>query len=308
MDTVATPLSSEGYDIITLKAAALNHRDVWIQKGQYAGLRYPCIVGSDGAGETSDGRAVIINPSLDWGDNPRTQGKNFRILGLPDDGTFAEYIKIPTANIHAKPEHLSFEQAAALPLAGLTAYRALFSRCQVQSADTVLISGIGGGVALYAMQFALALGCAVWVSSSSEQKIEQAKALGAKGGFLYNTEGWSKTALTEMGGFDVVIDGAAGAGFSELVKACRPAARLCFYGGTAGILTGISPQVCFYKQLSIFGSTMGNPTEFEQMLALVNQHKIVPILDEVFEFENGQAAMVKMDKGAQFGKLVISIG
>lgn len=299
------PVLTEGAILVKLEAAALNHRDVWIQKGLYAGIKYPTILGSDGAGTTEDGQSVIINPSINWGNDQRFQGKTYEILGLPMDGTFAEYVKVPKENIVAKPEHLTFEQAAALPLAGLTAYRALFTRCQAKAGDKVLISGIGGGVALFAMQFALAAGCEVWVTSGSEEKIAKAVSMGTKGGFDYRTEGWSKTATATTGGFDCVIDSAAGKGFAELVKVCRPGARLCFYGGTTGALSGISPQIVFYKQLTIMGSTMGSTEEFNAMVAFVDEHKIVPVVDEVFTLENGNAAMKKMDEGKQFGKLVI---
>lgn len=301
------PLITEGSVLVKLKAAAFNHRDVWIQKGMYAGIKYPTILGSDGAGTTENGQSVIINPSLKWGDNPRFQGKDYQILGLPTDGTFAEYISIPKENIVNMPEHLTFEHAAALPLAGLTAYRALFTRCQIKAGDKVLISGIGGGVALFALQFALAAGCEVWVTSSSDDKIAKAVSMGASGGFDYRTEGWSKNAVATMGGFDCVIDGAAGSGFAELVKACQPGARLCFYGGTAGLLSGISPQVVFYKQLTIMGSTMGSSAEFETMVAFVAAHKIVPIVDEVFALSDGNAAMKKISEGKQFGKLVLKM-
>ena len=305
---VSTPQNTEGgYSIVKLKAASLNHRDVWILKGMYAGIKYPTILGSDGAGEDENGKAVIICPSFDWGENPRAQGKSFRILGLPDDGTFAEYIRIETQYLVPKPKHLSFEQAAAVPLAGLTAYRALFTKCGAKAGDKVLISGIGGGVALFALQFAVAAGCEVWVTSSSEEKIEKAKNLGAKGGFNYRTEGWSKIANEQMGGFDVVIDGAVGAGFADLIKVCRPAARICFYGGTAGAMSGVSPQIVFYKQLSIFGSTMGTTDEFSKMVKFVSKHKIIPVVDSVFTLENGNEALKRMDEGKQFGKIVLSI-
>jgi zinc-binding alcohol dehydrogenase/oxidoreductase len=301
------PVLTEGGILVKLAAAALNHRDVWIQKGMYAGIKYPSILGSDGAGTTENGQSVIINPSLKWGDNPRFQGKEYQILGLPTDGTFAEYISMPQENIVKMPEHLTFEQAAALPLAGLTAYRALFTRCQAKVGEKVLISGVGGGVALFALQLALAAGCEVWVTSSSEDKIAKAVSMGASGGFDYRTEGWSKSALATMGGFDCVIDGAAGSGFAELVKACQPGARLCFYGGTAGLLSGISPQVVFYKQLTIMGSTMGSSAEFDAMVAFVAAHKIVPIVDEVFALSDGNVAMKKMAEGKQFGKLVLKM-
>ncbi len=302
---VEKPVCTEGSVLVNLKASALNHRDVFIQKGLYAGLKYPTILGSDGAGTTEDGQDVIINPLFDWGNDPRVQSKNYRILGLPDDGTFAEYIAVEKQYVYPKPEHLSFEQAAAVPLAGLTAYRALFSRCQPLEGNRVLITGIGGGVALFALQFAVAAGYETWVTSSSDEKIAKAVALGAKGGFNYRTEGWTKTALVEAGGFDCIVDGASGAGFADLIKVSKPAARLTFYGGTAGALTGISPQAVFYKQLVIMGSTMGSPEEFAAMLQLMGQHKIIPIVDEVFALEEGNAALKKMDEGKQFGKLVL---
>lgn len=304
---VETPQNREGSVVVKLRAAALNHRDVWIQKGLYAGLKYPTILGSDGAGELPDGSAVILHPAKDWGDNPRFQGKNFEILGLPSDGTFAEYIRMPSDCVAPKPAHLSFEQAAALPLAGLTAFRALFTRCQAKKGDKVLISGVGGGVALFALQYAVAIGCDVWVTSSSEEKIEKAVQLGAKGGFNYKTEAWAKVAQAQTGGFDVIIDGAVGAGFAELVKACAAGARLCFYGGTAGALTGVSPQIVFYKQLTIMGSTMGSPEEFGQMIDFVDKHQIIPIIDATYDLADGNAALQHMDSGQQFGKIVLTI-
>jgi zinc-binding alcohol dehydrogenase/oxidoreductase len=297
----------EGHSIIKLKAAALNHRDVWIQKGQYGGIKYPSILGSDGAGTDENGKEVIINPTINWGENPKAQGKDFRILGLPDDGTFAEYMRIETANIVAKPKHLTFEQAAALPLAGLTAYRALFTKCAAKAGEKVLISGVGGGVALFALQFAVASGCEVWVTSGSDEKIEKAKNMGAKGGFNYRTEGWAKEATSQTSGFDVIIDSAAGAGFADLVKVCKAAGRICFFGGTTGAITGVSPQIVFYKQISIFGSMMGTAGEFSKMVKLVSKHKIVPVVDSVFDLKDGNEALKRMDDGKQFGKIVLKI-
>src|SRR6185436_10502176 len=166
-----------GEVVVTLRAAALNHRDVWIKTGQYAGLKWPCIPGSDGAGTVSGtgegvdaawkNREVIINPSFGWGDHEAAQGGQFTILGLPRDGTLAEKIAVPATQLAPKPSHLSWEEAAALPLAGLTAYRAVHARAKVQRGERVLISGIGGGVALFALQFAVATGAEVWVTSSS---------------------------------------------------------------------------------------------------------------------------------------------
>jgi NADPH:quinone reductase-like Zn-dependent oxidoreductase len=305
--SVEKPVAGAGEVIVKLHAAALNHRDVWISKGQYAGLKYPTILGSDGAGATEDGRDVLVHPNMNWGNDPRFQGKTHQILGLPTDGTFAEYVKVGAEYVSPKPAHLTFEQAAALPLAGLTAYRALFSRCQAQVGERVLISGIGGGVALYAMQFALAQGCEVWVTSSSETKIQKAVEMGAKGGVNYKTENWSKAFMAKTGGFDVIIDSAAGSGFGELVKVCNSGARICFFGGTAGPISGVSPQIVFFKQLTIMGSTMGSPIEFEAMVRFVEKHKIVPVIDAVYPLSEGNAACERMDKGQQFGKIVLKI-
>ncbi len=307
VQNVEKPVNTEGSVLVKIHNAALNHRDVWINKGMYGGIKYPTILGSDGAGVLADGTEVIINPGLEWGDDDRAQGKNFRILGLPDDGTFAEYIRIDKNNVVPKPNHLSFIEAAALPLAGLTAYRTLFTKCNLKATDKVLISGIGGGVALFALQFAAALGCEVYVTSSSDEKIAKAMAMGAKGGANYRTEDWSKAFMAETGGVDVIIDGAVGTGFADLIKVCRPAARICFYGGTAGAMSGVSPQIIFYKQLSIFGSTMGTAQEFAMMIDFVNFHKIKPIIDSVYDLTDANDAFKKMDEGGQFGKIVLKI-
>jgi zinc-binding alcohol dehydrogenase/oxidoreductase len=227
--TVADPQPGKGEAVVALRAAALNHRDVWIKGGQYAGLKWPCIPGSDGAGvveavgpgvdATWLGREVVINPSLHWGAAKRAQGPYFQILGLPRHGTLAEKVAVPAEQLAAKPGHLSWEEAAALPLAGLTAYRALFSRARVQAGELVLVSGIGGGVAWFALQFAVAAGAQVWVTSSSPEKIARAMAHGARGGFNYQDAGWVEAALQAPGAFDVVVDSAGGEGFGRLIDA-----------------------------------------------------------------------------------------
>jgi zinc-binding alcohol dehydrogenase/oxidoreductase len=304
---VAKPIAAQGETLVHLKAAALNHRDIWIMGDMYAGIKYPTILGSDGAGETADGRKVLLNPSINWGENPHYQGKDYEILGLPRDGCFAEYTTVPTQNVVDMPEHLSFEQGAALPLAGLTAYRALFTRCQLSAGERVLISGIGGGVALFAMQFAIAAGAEVWVTSSSQEKIDKAVEMGAKGGLLYTQSGWAKEFSKSTGGVDIVIDSAAGDGFSDLIKTCKAGARVCFYGGTRGVINGLSPQIVFFKQISIFGSTMGSNKEFVEMVQFVNLHKIVPVVDAIFKLKDGNQACSKMSAGSQFGKIVLKI-
>lgn len=304
---VEPPKTGDEKKIVHLKAAALNRRDWWITQGQYSKIQLPVILGSDGAGTDEAGQPVVLYPALEWGDNPAAQGKDFRILGLPDSGTFAEQISVPAANLAPMPSHLNWEQAAALPLAGLTAYRTLFNRCGLQPGERVLITGIGGGVALMAMQFAIAAGAEVFVTSGSDEKIEQAVLLGAGGGANYRQDSWDKDLKATVGGFDVVVDSAGGDGFAFLPGLCNPGARIGIYGGSLGKINGLSPQILYWKQISILGSTMGTREEFSQMLDFVSRHRIVPVVDSVFSLADGNAAMERLGQSEQFGKIVLTI-
>lgn len=312
------PAAGPGEAIVQVKAAALNHRDVWIQYGRYFTKEYPAILGSDGAGivtavgEGVDagwiGQEVIIDPSTDWGDNPQVHGKDYKVLGMPQDGAFAEYVKVLASNLHRKPEHLSFEEAAAIPLAGVTAFRAMFTKCGLKAGERVLVTGAGGGVALFAVQFAVAAGAEVWVTSGSDEKIEKAKALGATGGINYKTENWGKELKALVGGFDVSIDGAAGEGFVQLVKLAKPGGRIGIYGGTTGRIGQINPAEVFWKQLAIHGSTMGTNEDFARMMEFVREKKVKPVVDIVFPLEETEQAMRYMEAGKQFGKIVVKVG
>ena len=312
------PQLHEGEVLVQIKAAALNHRDVWIQHGQYAGIRLPAVLGSDGAGVVAEagagvdqewvGKEVVIDPSTGWGDNPRAQGKDFRILGMPQEGTFAEYVKVPAQNLYSKPKLLSFEEAAAIPLAGVTAYRALFTRCDLQKGERVLVTGAGGGVALFALQFAMAAGAEVWVTSGSEEKIERAKDFGARGGANYKAEEWAKQLKDQAGGgFDVMIDSAGGEGFAQLIRLANPGARIGNYGRTAGTIKELNPAEIFWKQISINGSTMGTAQDFANMIAFVEEKKLKPVVDKVYQLEEAEQAFRRMDEGKQFGKIVLKV-
>ncbi|MCF8237876.1 MAG: zinc-binding dehydrogenase [Saprospiraceae bacterium] len=300
-----TPQVSEGQVLVELRAAALNHRDVWIRKGQYAHLRFPFIPGSDGAGFMGN-EPVVINPGIQWGENPMFQAQDFHILGMPTNGTFAQKVLVPADQIYPMPDHLSFEEAAAIPLSGVTAFRAVMTRGKVKYTDRVLITGIGGGVALWAMQFALATGAEVWVTSGSEEKIEKAKAMGATGGFSYRDPDWIDGARNTIA-FDLVIDGAGGAGLGQIMKICSPGGRMVCYGGTTGSIPKLSPQLLFWKQLQLIGSTMGSPQDFKEMISFICDHRIVPVVDRVYPLEQGEEAYTRMEHGNQFGKIVLQI-
>lgn len=310
------PSPGPGQVLVQLYAAALNHRDIYIQQGLYAKIKTPVTLGSDGAGQVialGNGvdpdwlhQAVIILPGIGWEDGI-VQPKEYQILGMPDDGCLAQYVVVNVQQIFVKPSHLDFEAAAALPLAGLTAFRALMVRAQANNQDRILISGIGGGVALMAFQMALALGTQVYVTSSSNEKIQRAIDLGASGGANYKTENWHKTLLEKAGsGFDVIVDSAGGEGFKNLIDIAAPGGRLVFYGGTRGKFS-LNPQRVFWKQLSILGSTMGSRSEFERLLEFVENHKLVPIIDSTWALKEGQEAFDYLHQGQQFGKVVIRI-
>jgi len=311
------PRPAAGEAVVALRAAALNHRDVWIKAGQYAGLKWPCIPGSDGAGIVTAvgpeveqawiGREVIINPSFAWGASEHAQDEQFSILGLPRDGTFAEKIAVPVGQLALKPGHLSWEEAAALPLAGLTAYRAVFSRAGLRPADRVLITGIGGGVALFALQFAVAAGAGVWVTSSSVEKIARAVALGAKGGLNYTQAGWAAAAAKSPAPFDVIVDSAGGDGFGELLDLAAPGGRIVFYGATRGNVPALALRKIFWRQLSLLGTTMGSPADWCAMTEFVALHRVQPLVSEVFPFDRAEDAFALMERGGQFGKIVVRI-
>lgn len=313
---VEKPKPQKDEILVRIKAAALNHRDVYITQGLYPGIVYPVILGSDGVGVVESvgedvaadwiDKAVIINPGIGWTNDPLVQPKNYSILGMPTNGCLAEYIVVKADRIQPKPEHLSYEEAAALPLAGLTAYRALFTKANCCSQDQVLISGIGGGVALMAFQFACATGAKVFVTSGSDTKIQKAIALGAQGGVSYKEEGWHKTLLELSGkGFDVIIDSAGGEGFSKFLDLANMGGRIAFYGGTRGNFK-VNPQKMFWKQISMFGSTMGNDQEFNEMIQFVNINKIKPVVEKCWKLSEGAMAFDYMNQAKQFGKIVLT--
>lgn len=300
--------------VVQLEAAALNRRDFWITQGMYPGVELPCVLGSDGAGVVSklgDGvdaswlsKEVIINPGLDWGDSELAQADGFTILGMPRDGTFATEVAVPAVQLHEKPAQLDWSAAAALPLAGVTAYRALFSQGALNSGERVLISGVGGGVAAFGLQFAVAAGAEVWVTSSSAEKIARAVSLGAKGGFNYKEEGWWKECPPP----DLILDSAGGRGYGALLDLTAPGARIVNYGSTAGPPEKLDLFKVFWKQLRLIGSTMGSPADFEAMLEFVGDHGVTPTVDEEFGLADCNAALQTMESSPQFGKIVLRAG
>ena len=310
------PVAAEGGAVIRLHAAALNHRDAFIMQGLYPRIVLPCVPGSDGAGVVESvgagvpqswlGRRVLLNPQSGWGGDPGAQGKEFLILGMPEQGTLAEKIALPIARLEPIPEHLSFEEAAALPLGGLTAYRALVSRGGLLRSDHVLVTGIGGGVATLALVIAKALGADVSVTSSSPDKLARAKALGAVFGISYATPDWEKELVRAVGRPpSLIIDSAGGDGLNQLIAAAAPGARIVFYGATRGKPAALDLAKIFFKQLDLRGTTMGTDGEFKEMVSLFARTRARPVVDEVFALGDAAQAMQRMIDGGQMGKIVL---
>ena len=272
-------------------------------------------LGSDGCGEVIEvggdedaewiGKTVIINPNVGWGENADCQAATYQVLGMPTDGTLAEFITLPIDRLVVKPPHLTDVEAAALPLAGLTAYRAVFHHGQLQKGQQVLITGIGGGVSQMAFLWATAYGAAVSVTSGSDIKLTQMKDLGATNTFNYREE-WARQALLNQVQFDLIIDSVGGDQMNNLVKLTKPAGRIVFYGATTGLPSKLDLYRMFWNQITLQGSTMGNDMEFEQMVAYVEQHQLRPMVDSERPFDQVLEAMDRMREAEQMGKLVVS--
>lgn len=318
LEEIARPEPGPGEIALCVRAAALNRRDVFITQGLYPNIELPRTLGADGAGVVSAlgagvegpaiGSEVIVNPLLDWGGDPNVWAPNATILGMPHDGTFAQTVVVPARNVYPKPKHLSFEQAAALPLAGLTAYRALFTRGRLRVGETLLITGVGGGVQTFALLFAKHAGARIAVTSSSDEKLERAKALGAEFTVNYATDAnWQKTLRSQAPPVDLVIDSAGGATFAKALGIVRPGGRVVTYGGTTGDAT-IKMFPVFWNHLTVMGTSMGSPWDFAAMLDLVTQGELVPVVDRTFDMERVVDAVRRLEGSSQFGKIVLAIG
>ena len=306
IESINSPVAASDEVLVRVKSAALNRRDVFITQGLYPNIELPKTLGADGAGLVeASGEEIVIDPMIDWGNDPHVWGPNASILGMPREGTFADYVAVPEANIYPKPAHLSFEEAAAMPLAGLTAYRALFTRGEIQSGETVLIPGIGGGVQTFVLLFAKAIGARTIVTSGSEEKLERAKALGADVCLNYQTTpDWQKSI--KRGDVDLVVDSSGGDTLNKSLGVVRPGGRIVLYGGTR-LESTVRLFPIFWNHLDIRGTSMGSPADFKAMLAFVSEHQIKPAIDAVYPMEEAVAAATRMASANQFGKIVLRI-
>jgi zinc-binding alcohol dehydrogenase/oxidoreductase len=300
-EDVPDPTPASGEVLIELRAASLNHLDVWVRKG-LPSVPKPRILGADGAGliAGTDER-VVINPGI------MSNGK-MHIVGETMDGTHAELIAIPRAFVHPIPGDLTFEEAAAFPLVFLTAYRMLMPRAHLQEGEWVLIWGIGGGVATAALAIAKAVGARVVVTSSSDAKLERASELGADATVNHETEDVvARVKELTSGGAHVVVDDVGEATWKRTLDAARPEGRIVVCGATTGPNPPAALHRIWWKQLSILGSSMGTPEDFEHVYELVAAGKARPTVDRVFPLAEARAAHERLEAGKQLGKIILSI-
>jgi zinc-binding alcohol dehydrogenase/oxidoreductase len=295
------PEPREGEVLVELRAASLNHLDVWIRKG-LPSVPKPRILGADGAGliAGTDER-VVINPAI------VSDGK-VHIVGETRDGTHAELIAVPRGYLHPIPDGLTFQEAAAFPLVFETAYRMLVTRARLQAGEWVLVWGIGGGVATAALALAKALGASVVVTSSSDEKLERAQELGADA-VVNHATGDVVAQVKEVtgGGAHVVVDDVGEATWKRTLDAARPEGRVVVCGATTGPNPPAALHRVWWKQLSILGSTMGTPDDFQGAYDLIAAGKARPVVDRVFALDDARAAHERLEAGEQLGKIVLAI-
>ena len=310
------PRPQQGEVLIAVKASALNHREIWIQKGLYPGMALPCILGADGVGkiiETGTGvdkkwltKEVIIYPAYDWGPREIAPNKSFRVLGMPDPGTIAEYICIPVENIVEKPSYLSWAEAAAIPVAGLTAWRALVRHGGITSDSKVLITGIGGGVAQAGLGLATAFGAEIYITSSSTDKITQAISLGAAGGVNYKEADWHRQLKDLSGGIDIVLDSSPLPKLDNYLRFMNYGGRIVTYGSTGAPQTTISISKFFLRHIQFIGTAMGSPQEFADLIAFMDRQQLRPVIHSEYNLETAVEAIEALKEGKQVGKIVIN--
>jgi zinc-binding alcohol dehydrogenase/oxidoreductase len=300
-EDVPDPTPASGEVLIELRAASLNHLDVWVRKG-LPSVPKPHILGADGAGVIAGtDERVVINPGI------LTEGK-MHIVGETRDGTHAELIAIPRAFVHPIPGDLTFEEAAAFPLVFLTAYRMLIPRARLQAGEWALIWGIGGGVATAALAIAKAVGARVVVTSSSDAKLKRARELGADATINHETEDVvARVKELTGGGAHVVVDDVGEATWKRTLDAARPEGRIVVCGATTGPNPPAALHRVWWKQLSILGSSMGTPEDFQHVYELVAAGKALPTVDLVFPLAEARAAHERLEAGEQLGKIVLSI-
>jgi NADPH:quinone reductase-like Zn-dependent oxidoreductase len=319
-------LTSPQDAVVRLKAAAVNHLDLLIRRGLGSRLApLPHTLGSDGSGTISavgaevtnvnPGDAVCLYPASSCGQCEFCQARvehlcsQRRLFGERENGTYAEYVRVPASNCYPIPQGLSFEEAAAFPLVYATTWRMLVSDAELKPGESVLILGAGGGIATAALQVAASIGTHIIVTSRSDEKLTMAKKLGAEHGINSRTPDFAREVrnLTHKRGVDVVVDCVGGEGWIKSFAALTKGGRLVTCGATAGAKTQADLRRLFWNHLKIFGSMVGSREEFRQVLNFMSTTHTKPVLDQVFSLKDAAKAHQRMEAGQHFGKIVLSM-
>jgi NADPH:quinone reductase-like Zn-dependent oxidoreductase len=325
LQTVPKPEPAAGEAVVRVHAASLNHLDVWVRKGGRFNLPMPHVLGSDAAGVVEAlgpdvhspqvGDEVVLNPGLSCGvcefcrRGEQSECESFAIMGASRPGAFAEYVAAPAVNWLPKPAHLSFEEAAALPLAHVTAWRMLMTRAALRPGETVLIHGIGGGVALAALQLSKLTGAQVIVTSSSQEKLDRACQMGADHAINYKEQDVVAVVgeFTHGRGADVIVDTVGAATWPLDLGAARRGGRIVLCGVTTGAEAPANLRTIYWNQLQVFGSVLGSHEDFRLMLRAVEATEMKPVISCVEPLDRAREAMTLMEQGAQFGKIVLRV-
>ena len=319
LDEVATPEPGPGEVLVAPIVSGINHLDLWVSKGLPKPRSFPHIPGGDAAGvlhtigpeveDWAEGDEVVVNPSVSCGicDSCRrgewVYCRSFGVLGEHMPGTLAERFLIPARNLVARPPTLPWEQAGTYGLAYGTAYRQL-RRARLREGETLLVVGVGGGVASAALIIGIALGAQVYVTSTRPDKIERAAELGADGGFDSNSK-FSRDVRDQTGGVDVVAENVGTATFEQSMRSLVSGGRMAVSGGTSGAQTTLKIPYLFFKQIEIIGSSMVDPGEFQELTEMIVDGRVQVLVDSVVDFEELPEALARMESGSQFGKLGI---
>jgi NADPH:quinone reductase-like Zn-dependent oxidoreductase len=302
------PAARPGWVTVALRASALNWHDVLVRQGRYRSP-LPHIIGADGAGVRSDtGEKVVVLPSLNWGDRDDAPGGRWEILGDHTPGTYAELVSVPADCVAPKPAGMSWAEAAALPLVGVTTYRALFVRGRLRSGESMLVVGAGGGIATMAISLAVAAGAAITVTSSSPDTVERAVSAGARGGVLHGETGWPEHARAmspNKAGFDLVLDPVGR--WSESVRTLRPGGRLVVLGANAAETAPMDVRSFYFGQFDLLGTTMGSSRDFADLLNMIDRCSVrPPVIDREFPLDRAAEAHQYLEHGRTFGKSVLT--
>ena len=296
------PEPGPGEVVVRLRATSLNHLDLWVRKG-LPSVPKPRILGADGAGFREDnGERVVINPGIE-------HGEKITVVGEHMDGTHAELVAVPESNVYPLPGEIPFEEAAAFPLVFETAYRLLVTKAHLQEGEWVLLWGIGSGVATAGLAIARALGARALVTSSSDEKLDRARELGADAAVNHAT-GDVRGAVAEATdgkGVEVVLEHVGEATWQTSLQAARAGGRIAVCGATSGPNPPAALHRIWWKQLTIYGSTMGMREDFEAAYELVKSGRAKPVIDSVLPLAEAQAAHERMEAAEQFGKIVLRI-